>query len=128
MRPATVLKYPVRLVNDYPLGNHVLLSKTTGRGSAKINQKQIGCPFERDEIMTQVSVQEAQGRLPELLTAAALGEWIEIQDEHGRTFRLTAVRSRPTPTGIPRAGSCRGLIEVPDDFDAPLDELREYMG
>ena len=32
-------------------------------------------------------------------------------------------RSRPV-TGF---GACRGLIWMADDFDAPLDEMREYM-
>jgi antitoxin (DNA-binding transcriptional repressor) of toxin-antitoxin stability system len=77
--------------------------------------------------MVQVTAAEAQVRLPELLTAAASGEGVEIQAENGRTFRLVAHRPRPPVTGVPRAGSCQGLIEIPDDWDAPLDELREYM-
>jgi hypothetical protein len=36
-------------------------------------------------------------------------------------------RPRPPVTGVPRAGSCAGLFVVPDDFDAPLEELGEYM-
>jgi antitoxin (DNA-binding transcriptional repressor) of toxin-antitoxin stability system len=78
--------------------------------------------------MVQVSAAEARGRLPELLAAAEGGEGVEIRAENGRTFRLIPTRTRPPVTGVPRAGSCQGLIEVPDDWDAPLDELREYMG
>lgn len=74
-----------------------------------------------------VTMYEAQQRLPELLAAAQTGEGIEIQGEDGRTFRLIANRPRPAVTGRPRAGTCRGLIQIPDDFDAPLEELREYM-
>jgi len=77
--------------------------------------------------MTRVTVPEAQQRLPDLLAAAAKGESIEIQADNGRTYRLLANRPRPPRSGVPRAGSCRGLIEVPVDFDAPLDELREYL-
>jgi antitoxin (DNA-binding transcriptional repressor) of toxin-antitoxin stability system len=79
--------------------------------------------------MMEVSVIEAQQRLPELLAAAESGEVIEIRADNGRTFRVTAVapKTRPTWPGYPKAGSCKGLFTVPDDFDAPLDELKEYM-
>jgi antitoxin (DNA-binding transcriptional repressor) of toxin-antitoxin stability system len=77
--------------------------------------------------MTQVTIREAQQRLPELLAAAEAGETIEIQRDNGRTFRLVANRPRPAVSGLPRAGTCRGLIQIPDDFDAPLEELHEYL-
>jgi antitoxin (DNA-binding transcriptional repressor) of toxin-antitoxin stability system len=77
--------------------------------------------------MTQVTIREAQECLPELLAAAEAGEAVEIQREDGRTFRVVANRPRPAVRGLPRAGTCRGLIEIPDDFDTPLEELREYM-
>jgi antitoxin (DNA-binding transcriptional repressor) of toxin-antitoxin stability system len=77
--------------------------------------------------MTQVTIREAQQRLPELLAAAEAGEAVEIRRANGRTFRLVANRPRPAVSGLPRAGTCPGLIQIPDDFDAPLEELREYM-
>ena len=77
--------------------------------------------------MTHVTIPEAQQRLPELLAAAEVGEDVEIHAANGRTFRVMVDRPRPAPTGVPRAGSCEGLIDAPDDFDAPLDELWEYM-
>ena len=36
-------------------------------------------------------------------------------------------RPRPPVTGIPKAGQYEGRLVVPDDFDEPLEELREYM-
>ncbi len=33
----------------------------------------------------------------------------------------------PAWPGFPEAGSCKGMIWMADDFDAPLEELREYM-
>jgi Protein of unknown function (DUF2281) len=33
----------------------------------------------------------------------------------------------PDWPSYPHAGSAKGLIEVPDDFDEALDELKEYM-
>jgi antitoxin (DNA-binding transcriptional repressor) of toxin-antitoxin stability system len=77
--------------------------------------------------MVQVAVVEAQQRLPELLDAVEAGEQVEIRAENGRTYRLAPSRPRPPVTGVPKAGSCKGLFVVPDDFKAPLEELREYM-
>jgi len=75
--------------------------------------------------MIHITVTEAQQQLPELLAKAAAGQEVEISD-NGRTFRLIANPPRPRITGIPKAGSCKGLIEMADDFDEPLEELREY--
>ncbi|MCI0638239.1 MAG: DUF2281 domain-containing protein [Gemmataceae bacterium] len=76
--------------------------------------------------MIRVSVNEAMHRFPELLSAARAGEGVEIK-QNGWTFRLTAFSSRPPVTGTPKAGRLKGQLMVPDDFDEPLEELREYM-
>jgi antitoxin (DNA-binding transcriptional repressor) of toxin-antitoxin stability system len=76
--------------------------------------------------MTRVTVSEAQQRLPDLLAAAETGEVIEIRGQTGRAFRLTPARPRPPVTGVPRAGSCQGLIEMTEKFDEPLEDLAEY--
>jgi antitoxin (DNA-binding transcriptional repressor) of toxin-antitoxin stability system len=77
--------------------------------------------------MIQVTVEEAQQRLPDLLGAVEAGEAVEIRAEHGRIFWLTTTRPRPPVTGVPKAGSCKGLFAVPADFKEPLEELRPYM-
>ena len=77
--------------------------------------------------MIQIAVVEAQQRLPELLDAVDAGEEVEIRAENGRTYRLAPSRPRPPVTGVPKAGRCKGLFVVPDDFKEPLEELREYM-
>jgi len=81
--------------------------------------------------MTQVTLIEAQKRLPELLAAAEAGETVEIRSQSGRAIRLLAqaptAAANPDWVGYPHAGSAKGLIEVPDDFDDPLEELKEYM-
>ena len=77
--------------------------------------------------MTQVTVAEAQQRLSELLDAVEAGEEVEIRAENGRTYRLAPSRPRPPVRGVPKAGRLKGQLVVPDDFDEPLEELREYM-
>jgi antitoxin (DNA-binding transcriptional repressor) of toxin-antitoxin stability system len=73
--------------------------------------------------MIQVTMPEAQERLPDLLGAVDAGEEVEICAENGRTFRLAASRRRPPVTGVPKAGRLKGQLVVPDDFDEPLEEL-----
>jgi antitoxin (DNA-binding transcriptional repressor) of toxin-antitoxin stability system len=77
--------------------------------------------------MIQVTVEEAQQRLPDLLGAVEAGDAVEIRTEHGGIFWLTSTRPRPPVTRVPKAGSCKGLLVVPADFKEPLEELREYM-
>jgi len=84
--------------------------------------------------MIRVTIPDAQARLPELLAVAERGEEVEIRTEAGRLFRLTFHApesadgmSDPAWPGFPAAGSCKGMIWMADDFDAPLEELREYM-
>jgi len=71
--------------------------------------------------MTQVTSEEAQERLPELLAAAEAGETVEIRSQTGRSIRLLANTQpkalNPTWPGYPHPGSAKGLIEVPDEFD-----------
>ena len=33
----------------------------------------------------------------------------------------------PDPTKVPIIGEFDGLITIPDDFDEPLEEMKEYM-
>ena len=75
--------------------------------------------------MIQVTATEAQRSLPDLLTKADAGVGVEIKADNGRTYRLVAHRPRPPVTGVPRAGTCRGIV-MADNFDEPLAELREY--
>jgi antitoxin (DNA-binding transcriptional repressor) of toxin-antitoxin stability system len=74
--------------------------------------------------MTQVTIKEAQQRLPDLLSAVEAGEDVVIRAENGRTFRLAP--TRPPVTGVPKAGRLKGQFVVPPEFDEPLEELREY--
>lgn len=71
--------------------------------------------------MSTVPVQEAQGRLSELIREAAEGQEVVIAREDG-----TAVRLMPIPSPRPRFGSARGLFTLADDFDAPLSDFEPY--
>jgi antitoxin (DNA-binding transcriptional repressor) of toxin-antitoxin stability system len=79
--------------------------------------------------MIQVTIVEAQKRLPELLAMLRAGEGMEIYADDGWIFRVGAVPPLPATDERPATGfgCCRGMIWMADDFDAPLDEMREYM-
>jgi antitoxin (DNA-binding transcriptional repressor) of toxin-antitoxin stability system len=79
--------------------------------------------------MIQVTIAEAQQRLPELLASVRAGEGLEIYGEDGWTFRVGALPPLPPDSERPTSGfgCCRGMIWMADDFDAPLDEMREYL-
>jgi antitoxin (DNA-binding transcriptional repressor) of toxin-antitoxin stability system len=77
--------------------------------------------------MVQITVEEAQHRLPELLDAVEGGEEVEIRAEDGRSYRLASSRPRPPVTGVPKAGRLKGRLVVPDDIKEPLEDLRKYM-
>ena len=64
-----------------------------------------------------VGVHEAKTHLSRLLDAVAAGEEVLITRRGQPAARLVALRA-----GSPRAfGMDRGRLDVPEDFDAPLD-------
>ncbi len=83
--------------------------------------------------MRQVTRDEAQEHLAELLDAALGGEEIYIEGAGTVRVRLMPVKAEDEPDrvdheyGRPRFGSARGLIHMSDDFDDPLPEFEEYM-
>ena len=85
--------------------------------------------------MSTITLDEAQANLAEIVHRLAPGEGVTITENDRPVARLIPVpliqqrppRPRPPVTGVPRAGSLKGLLVVPDDFKDPMDEMREYM-
>ncbi|MEH1870451.1 type II toxin-antitoxin system Phd/YefM family antitoxin [Nostoc sp.] len=74
--------------------------------------------------MQQITLAEASQNLPDLIEAALKGEEIIIIKDNQPLVKLTPVsplKHRRQP------GSAKGLITISDDFDAPLEEFKEYM-
>ena len=74
--------------------------------------------------MQQVSLEEASGRLQDLIAAAAGGEDVFITQGEEVTVQLVP---RSTRKRKRQFGSAKGLITMAPDFDAPLDDFKEYM-
>ena len=77
-------------------------------------------------VMISITVEQAARRLGTLVGAALAGDDV-VLDFNGRSVRLVPVPPVETPVGQPEFGSARGQIWMADDFDAPLDDFREYM-
>ncbi len=79
--------------------------------------------------MATVSMQEAQATLPELLHRLRPGEALQIT-ENGRPVAVVTASPRPpNEPGAPRKlGSQAGsVLYMAPDFDAPLEDMKEYM-
>lgn len=75
--------------------------------------------------MYHITIEEAQMQFTRLVQAAMKGQEIVITQGSVPVVKLVSF-----PKTKPRAqfGSAKGLINMSDDFDAPLDDFKEYMG
>ncbi len=75
--------------------------------------------------MIKVTVSEAQERFPALLEQLAPGETLLIVVNNQTIARITREKVLASTC---KAGSAKATEHwVADDFDAPLDDLAEYM-
>ena len=74
--------------------------------------------------MTTISIQEAQAKLPELIHQLDPGGEVVITENDQPVARLVAAAG----AGGRKLGTLRGTVKsMAPDFDAPLDDLKEYM-
>lgn len=71
-----------------------------------------------------INAHDANIKLIDLIAAVKNGEEVFIVDEDGKTFQIVQVEQFKKRR---KAGSAEGLIEMADDFDAPLEDFKEYM-
>ena len=72
----------------------------------------------------QIDITEAQKRFLEIIHAAERGESVIItKNTHPVVQIIAATQVKKHPT----FGSAQGLMTIADDFDAPLDDFREYQ-
>jgi antitoxin (DNA-binding transcriptional repressor) of toxin-antitoxin stability system len=72
----------------------------------------------------QVSITEAAASLSHLVQAAIDGEEVILLNGDRPAIKLVPLESvKPRP----KFGSAKGLVWMSDDFDEPLEEMKEYM-
>jgi antitoxin (DNA-binding transcriptional repressor) of toxin-antitoxin stability system len=73
-----------------------------------------------------VSIADAQARLPELIAALKPGEAVVITADDRPVARLVA--EEPPKREPRKSGTLKGtVLYMAPDFDAPLDDFKEYM-
>jgi prevent-host-death family protein len=76
--------------------------------------------------VTTVSIQEAQARLLELIRGLTPGEEVTITEDNQPVARLVPAGS-PRLRPPRRLGTLRGtVLHMAPDFDAPLEDFKEY--
>jgi antitoxin (DNA-binding transcriptional repressor) of toxin-antitoxin stability system len=79
-------------------------------------------------IMTFVTMEEAQANLPELIQKLAVGEEVVITENDQPVARLLASAPVLTLKKTRKLGTLPGTgVFMASDFDAPLDDFKEYM-
>lgn len=75
--------------------------------------------------MTTLTVQEAQGRLNQIIDALAPGDEVILTRGDRPVAKLTGGPAVRKPR---RLGTMKGtVLHMADDFDAPLEDFQEYM-
>lgn len=74
--------------------------------------------------MTTVALEQAQKDLPALISEVAHGEHVVITRDNVPVAELVPV-SRVKVRPI--FGNAKGMVHMSEDFDAPLEDFREYM-
>ncbi len=76
--------------------------------------------------MPTVTLQEAQSRLPDLIHNLSPGDEVVITENDQPLARLT--RAAPAERKSRQLGTLKGsVVYMAPDFDAPLDDFKEYM-
>jgi prevent-host-death family protein len=78
--------------------------------------------------MTTISIEEAQAKLPDLIHRLHSGDEVVITENNQPVARL--VHTAVEPLQQPRQpGFLRGsVVYMAPEFDAPLQEFKDYMG
>jgi antitoxin (DNA-binding transcriptional repressor) of toxin-antitoxin stability system len=75
-----------------------------------------------------ISVAEAQAKLPELIHQLAPGEEVILTENEEPVAKLVSEQPRPKAGVRPPPGLGKGMIAfIAPDFDAPLEDMKEYM-
>ena len=71
--------------------------------------------------MHQVTLEEAGPRLSELIQEAQAGEEVVITQGNDALVKLVPIKPRR------KLGTATGQVWMAEDFDAPLEDFRDYV-
>ena len=77
---------------------------------------------------TTITLEEAQVSLSELIHRMAPGEEVVITENQQPVAKLVSEQPKQQGEKRPGPGLGKGMITfIADDFDAPLEDMKEYM-
>lgn len=71
-----------------------------------------------------IDLRDVQDPLSRLVVQAAQGEEVILTSDGEPVAKIIPIARAKAPR---KFGSARGMIRMADDFDAPLDDFRDYM-
>ncbi|HEX4609675.1 MAG TPA: hypothetical protein VH092_15860 [Urbifossiella sp.] len=75
-----------------------------------------------------MTLDEAAARLKDVVRLLGPGDEVVITDNLRTVAKLVGPPPPAPPAPRPGPGACRGMVlYMAPDFDAPLEDLREYM-
>ncbi len=77
--------------------------------------------------MANVTIQEAQAKLPELIHKLKLGEDLVITEDNQPVARLVCERRTSNPALRPPPGLGKGFITIISDDDEHLKDFARYL-
>jgi len=79
-------------------------------------------------MLTSVTVEEAQANLKEIIHQLSPGEEVVITENQQPVAKLVSEQPSKAKRLRPGPGVCKGeILYMAPDFDAPLDDMKEYM-
>lgn len=73
--------------------------------------------------MQMVTVEEAKIHLPDLIESATKGNQVIISGDQNAVMLVPVKRDKPRP----QFGSAKGMIEIADNFDDPIEDFADYV-
>ncbi len=75
--------------------------------------------------MEQLNIADAQANFSKLADKALLGEEVIIARDNKSLVKIVPIEN---PQEIRKPGFAKGqVIEISDDFDQPIDDMKEHM-
>ena len=76
--------------------------------------------------MKTVAIEDQADELALLLEEVKRGEEVVVTDHNQPVAKIVPIKT-PPPRSRPRFGALKGKISMAPDFDAPLEDFKEYM-
>jgi prevent-host-death family protein len=84
--------------------------------------------MEKEVMSATITLEEAQAKLKELIHQMAPGEEVIITENQNPVAKLVSEQPKSATQPRPGPGVCKGeILYMAPDFDAPLEDMKEYM-